>query len=78
MIYSKTNHVPVLITKVLNLLDVKENGIYVDATLGMGGYSKAILNSCLCQLISIDRDPDSIINAQNKFNNSNGWKRDQI
>ena len=67
MIYSKTNHVPVLITKVLNLLDVKENGIYVDATLGMGGYSKAILNSCLCQLISIDRDPDSIINAQNKF-----------
>ena len=29
MIYSKTNHVPVLLTKVLKLLDVNENGIYI-------------------------------------------------
>ena len=36
MTYSNYNHVPVLIEKVLNLLNVKENGIYVDATLGMG------------------------------------------
>ena len=67
MTYSNYNHVPVLIEKVLNLLNVKENGIYVDATLGMGGYSNAILNSSLCQLISIDRDPDSIIYANKNF-----------
>ncbi|MFL0973796.1 16S rRNA (cytosine(1402)-N(4))-methyltransferase [Mycoplasmopsis synoviae] len=36
----KNNHIPVLINEVLNKLDLKENGIYIHLTLGMGGHSK--------------------------------------
>ena len=63
-------HIPVLVNETIDSLKIKESGIYVDATLGMGGYSQAILNSCHCRLIAIDRDPDSISNSiklKNKF-----------
>jgi len=38
-----SKHISVLKDEALNLLDVKENGIYVDGTLGRGGHSKEIL-----------------------------------
>ena len=38
-----TKHVSVMPNETLDLLDVKEDGIYVDGTLGRGGHSKLIL-----------------------------------
>ena len=38
-----TNHKSVLLNEALELLDVKEGGIYIDGTLGRGGHSKEIL-----------------------------------
>jgi len=38
-----TSHVSVMPNECLDLLDVKEDGIYVDGTLGRGGHSKLIL-----------------------------------
>jgi len=37
-------HTPVLLEQVIDALDVKKNGLYVDATFGEGGYSQAILD----------------------------------
>jgi len=54
-----TQHTPVLINEAINALSLKDEGIYVDATFGLGGYSKEILNKCNCSLLAIDRDPQA-------------------
>ena len=36
-------HIPVMLDSVIELLDVKEDGVYFDGTLGGGGHTKAIL-----------------------------------
>lgn len=38
-------HLPVLLTEVIDHLDIKTNGIYVDATLGHGGHTIEILKN---------------------------------
>lgn len=38
-----SKHISVMPEKAISLLDIKENGIYVDGTLGRGGHSKLIL-----------------------------------
>ena len=38
-----TKHISVMPIETLDLLDVKEDGVYVDGTLGRGGHSKLIL-----------------------------------
>ena len=38
-----TKHISVMPVETLDLLDVKQDGIYVDGTLGRGGHSKLIL-----------------------------------
>ncbi|MDO4500655.1 MAG: 16S rRNA (cytosine(1402)-N(4))-methyltransferase RsmH [Erysipelotrichaceae bacterium] len=38
-----SKHISVLLDEALKLLDVKENGVYIDGTLGRGGHSKKIL-----------------------------------
>jgi len=37
-------HTPVLLDQVIEALEVKKNGQYIDATFGEGGYSQAIIN----------------------------------
>lgn len=54
---SAAPHVPVMVHEVVKALAPKAGGIYVDATFGAGGYTKAILESAPCRVIGIDRDP---------------------
>lgn len=49
-------HSPVLLKEMLSLLSTQDGSIYVDATFGAGGYSKAILESADCKVYAIDRD----------------------
>ncbi|MCA7010025.1 16S rRNA (cytosine(1402)-N(4))-methyltransferase RsmH [Wolbachia endosymbiont of Tribolium confusum] len=49
-------HIPVLLKEMLLQLAPQSGGIYVDATFGAGGYSKAILESADCKVYAIDRD----------------------
>lgn len=51
------DHFPVMLKEVMDALDPKDNEIYVDATFGAGGYSRAILEKANCRLFAIDRDP---------------------
>jgi 16S rRNA (cytosine1402-N4)-methyltransferase len=53
-------HVPVLGAPALELLHVRDGGIYIDGTFGAGGYSAAILAAAGCQVIGIDRDQTAI------------------
>ena len=54
----KQKHIPVMLKEVLQALQPKDGGIYVDATFGNGGYSEAILKAADCKLIALDRDPN--------------------
>lgn len=51
-------HISVMLNEVLEMLQVQDEGIYLDGTFGAGGYSRAILENANCQLIAIDRDPN--------------------
>ena len=65
-------HFPVMLKEVLQYLAPKEGEVYVDATFGNGGYSEAILNSCNCKVIALDRDPNVMSRAvelKQKFGN---------
>ena len=59
----KLKHIPVLLNETIQNLNLIDNGTYVDATLGMGGYTERILSLSNCRLVSIDRDPLAIKNA---------------
>ncbi len=66
---SSGEHVPVLLGPVLDGLDIKQDGCYVDATFGRGGHSGEILKRLNAhgRLIGIDRDPDAIASAPNSL-----------
>lgn len=53
-------HIPVLGRQALELLNVREGGIYIDGTFGAGGYSRAILTAADCTVIGIDRDASAL------------------
>jgi len=53
-------HTSVLLNESIELLNVRDGGIYVDGTLGGGGHSEAILKKANCRLIGIDRDDDAL------------------
>lgn len=58
-------HVPALLPQTLECLDIRPDGIYVDATFGGGGHSRAILERLGPEgrLIAFDQDEDAIANA---------------
>ena len=50
-------HVPVLLAKVVESMDLKADALIVDGTLGLGGYSEAFLKrSPRWRVVGIDRD----------------------
>lgn len=67
-------HKPVMLEECIQGLKIKENGIYVDGTLGGAGHSKEIAKSLnrTGRLIGIDRDNEALNAAQQnlkEFNN---------
>jgi len=61
------NHISVLADEVIENLNIKPDGIYVDLTLGKGGHSKRILEKLSenGRLIALDQDQDAL-NAAKK------------
>lgn len=56
-----SNHVSVLLNEAIDALNVKEDGIYVDLTLGRGGHSKEILKRLTTgHLYAFDKDDEAI------------------
>src|SRR6266498_1936996 len=54
-------HIPVLLNEVIENLNIKADGVYVDCTFGGGGHSKAILQRLNenGRLIAFDQDEDA-------------------
>lgn len=58
------NHAPVLVAQAMEYLAIRPGGVYVDATFGGGGHSRAILQGLKAgRLIAVDADPDASIRA---------------
>lgn len=57
---SAAPHVPVLLREVLEGLQPRDGGLYVDGTFGAGGYTRGILEAADCTVVGIDRDPEAI------------------
>jgi 16S rRNA (cytosine1402-N4)-methyltransferase len=55
-------HAPVLLDEMLAALDVRPDGVYVDATFGRGGHARAILARLDAggRLLVIDKDPEAL------------------
>jgi 16S rRNA (cytosine1402-N4)-methyltransferase len=58
---SSEYHIPVLLNEVIENLQVKPGGVYVDCTFGGGGHSKAILEKLGVngKLVAFDQDADA-------------------
>lgn len=58
-------HVPVLLEETVSLVDPQPGDLVVDATLGLGGHSQAILHrEPSVTLIGLDQDPEAIAHAR--------------
>ncbi|MEI6891364.1 MAG: 16S rRNA (cytosine(1402)-N(4))-methyltransferase RsmH [Pontiella sp.] len=68
------NHIPVMLNECLEALITDPKGIYVDATLGNGGHSAAILNHVESggMLVGFDRDIDAIERVQGTLQSGAG------
>ena len=57
-------HIPVMLDETLRLLCVKDNGLYIDGTLGGAGHARGILSAAKdVRLIGIDRDGEALAAA---------------
>lgn len=63
------HHVTVMLHETIDMLDVKPDGVYVDATLGGAGHSEYLLNklSDKGHLYAFDQDQNAIENAQKRL-----------
>src|SRR3984957_18923540 len=66
------NHIPVLGREAVEMLKPREGGIYVDATFGAGGYSRAILEIGGTRVVGIDRDRTAIAGGFDLVDRSEG------
>ena len=64
-----SEHIPVMKSEVLDLLQCKPGGVYVDATIGLGGHAQGILEKIMPGgvLIGIDRDRESLEKARDRL-----------
>lgn len=63
----RPGHVPVLLREVVAALRPERGGLFVDATLGLGGHAEALLEAGPVRLVGIDRDPDALARAKERL-----------
>lgn len=61
-------HLPVLLDEVLEGLDLKQGGIYIDGTVGYGGHTLKIADqfNCSLKIYGFDRDTDALDSLKEK------------
>jgi 16S rRNA (cytosine1402-N4)-methyltransferase len=64
------SHYPVLLNEIISIITPQYGGTFIDCTFGQGGYTKKILNFKNTKVIALDRDSESLKQAEdikNKF-----------
>lgn len=62
------SHVPVLLEECMKALNLNDNGIYIDGTIGGAGHSSEILRRTQnSKLIGIDRDEEALTASKNRL-----------
>lgn len=65
---SRWTHEPVLLTETLERLVCDASGLYLDATVGLGGHSAALLRSMpKARVLGLDQDPEALAEAALKL-----------
>jgi len=66
---TEREHEPVLRNEAVAALNIRPDGIYVDATFGRGGHARAILDRLGPdgRLLALDRDPQAVASAKQQF-----------
>lgn len=69
-------HIPVMLQECISGLNIEEDGIYIDGTLGGGGHSKEILSHLgeNGQLFAIDQDDEAIAAATARIGEDERFK----
>lgn len=69
-------HLPVMLNEVIEGLNIKPDGIYVDGTLGGAGHSKKIIEKLSDKglLIGIDRDEEALKAAESNLSGYTNFK----
>lgn len=72
-------HQSVLLTESISALAIRPNGVYIDATFGRGGHSRAILAALGAEgrLIAIDKDQDAVDFAQQEMRGESRFTMNQ-
>ncbi len=65
-------HIPVMVSEVLEYLDIRPDGIYLDGTVGAGGHASHILAEIGTngKLIGIDRDEEALDICRKRFSDA--------
>ena len=65
----ETMHCPVMVSEVLDGLSLRPGGVYVDATLGLGGHTEAILSRCpeVKMVLGLDCDTEALEQAESRL-----------
>jgi 16S rRNA (cytosine1402-N4)-methyltransferase len=58
------SHRPVMLHEMLGAIEPRDNGIYVDGTLGRASYARGLLDAAKCTVFGIDRDPAAIAEGE--------------
>ena len=66
---SEFSHQSVLLDEALESLNIRPSGVYIDATFGRGGHSRAILQQLdeKGRLIAFDQDPEAVAYGREQF-----------
>ena len=65
-------HVPVMLDAVVEAIEPRDGGRYIDGTFGGGGYTRALLEKAECRVLAIDRDPEAIARGAELAGNYGG------
>ncbi len=67
--HAQAGHLPVMFEQVMDGLQVKEAGIYLDGTFGRGGHAQGVLQRLGPggRLLLMDKDPEAIAHAERLF-----------
>jgi 16S rRNA (cytosine1402-N4)-methyltransferase len=70
----ETAHISVLVNEVIELLQPKEDGYYIDGTVGLGGHSASILRACAPDgyLLGVDLDSEALAIARENLSGFRG------